>query len=76
MRVDNSTLTGESIPLFRDIQCTSTNPLETKNLAFFGTMIKEGSGKGIVINIGDYTVKTLVSDISTTEKSPKPSLNS
>ena len=57
MRVDNSALTGEVEPLLRVTECTSPeNPLETKNLAFFGTLIKEGSGKGMVINIGDRTV--------------------
>lgn len=42
MKVDNSCLTGESIPLLRTIECThKENPLETKNLAFFGTLCKE-----------------------------------
>ena len=57
MRVDNSSLTGESEPLLRSIECTNPeNPLETKNLCFFGTLCKEGVGRGIVINIGDNTV--------------------
>ena len=57
MKVDNSPLTGESDPLLRVVECTSPDHvLETKNLAFFGTLIKEGNGKGIVINIGDTTV--------------------
>jgi sodium/potassium-transporting ATPase subunit alpha len=57
MKVDNSPLTGECDPLLRVVECTSPdNPLETKNLAFFGTLIKEGNGKGLVINIGDNTV--------------------
>jgi sodium/potassium-transporting ATPase subunit alpha len=57
MKVDNSALTGESDPLLRAVECTSfENPLETKNLAFFGTLVKEGSGKGVVIRIGDNTV--------------------
>ena len=49
MKVDNSALTGESEPLLRSVE--STNPdavLETKNLAFFGTLCREGSGTGIV----------------------------
>lgn len=54
MKVDNSSLTGEVEPLLRTVECTNAeNILETKNLAFFGTLVKEGSGKGIVINIGD-----------------------
>jgi sodium/potassium-transporting ATPase subunit alpha len=57
MKVDNSSLTGESLLLLRSVECTNPgNPLETKNLAFFGTLCKEGSGKGIVIGTGDRTV--------------------
>lgn len=42
MKVDNSSLTGESLLLVRTIECThEENPLETKNLAFFGTLCKE-----------------------------------
>jgi sodium/potassium-transporting ATPase subunit alpha len=57
MKVDNSSLTGESLMLMRSSECTNKdNPLETKNLAFFGTLCKEGSGKGIVIMTADRTV--------------------
>lgn len=42
MKVDNSSLTGESALLLRSPECTHPqNPLETKNLAFFGTLCKE-----------------------------------
>lgn len=42
MKVDNSSLTGESLLLMRSTECTNlVNPLETKNLAFFGTLCKE-----------------------------------
>lgn len=42
MKVDNSSLTGESLLLIRSSECTNEdNPLETKNLAFFGTLCKE-----------------------------------
>lgn len=56
MKVDNSPLTGESEPLLRTVECSHPeNYLETANVAFFGTLCKEGSGKGIVIFIGDRT---------------------
>lgn len=42
MKVDNSSLTGESLLLLRTPECThESNPLETKNLAFFGTLCRE-----------------------------------
>lgn len=57
MKVDNSCLTGETDPLLRAVECTAPeNPLETKNLAFFGTLCKEGNGKGVVVNIADSTI--------------------
>lgn len=43
MKVDNSPLTGESEPLLRTVECTHPdNYLETTNIAFFGTLCKEG----------------------------------
>ena len=57
MKVDNSSLTGESDPLIRKIECTHPDQiLETKNVAFFGTLCNNGKGRGIVFNIGDNTI--------------------
>ena len=39
MKVDNSSLTGESEPQLRSNRCTHINASETKNLAFFGTLV-------------------------------------
>ena len=41
-QVDNSSLTGESDPMPRAPECTSDNPLETKNMAFFSSNAVEG----------------------------------
>jgi len=56
LKVDNSSLTGESEPQSRSPEFTHENPLETKNLAFFSTNAVEGTAKGMVVNIGDNTV--------------------
>jgi len=56
LKVDNSSLTGESEPQARTPEFTHENPLETKNLAFFSTNAVEGTAVGIVVNIGDNTV--------------------
>jgi sodium/potassium-transporting ATPase subunit alpha len=56
LKVDNSPLTGESEPISRTVECTDENPLETKNLAFFGTLAVDGTCTGIVVNTGDDTV--------------------
>ena len=67
MKVDNSPLTGEVGPLLRSPECTHPEePFETKNLAFFGTLCKEGRGKGIVINIGANTVMGQIADLAAT----------
>lgn len=54
--VDNAALTGESEPQKRSTEGTDENPLETKNLAFFGTSLVKGSCFGIVVSTGDHTV--------------------
>lgn len=57
MKVDNSSLTGESEQLLRTIYCTDQDKiLETKNVAFFGTLCTSGKGKGVVFNIGEKTI--------------------
>ena len=57
MKVDNSSLTGESKLLLRTTECSSPkNALETDNLAFFGTLCAAGEARGIILNTGDDTV--------------------
>merc|ERR1712235_14522 len=56
MKVDNSSLTGESEPQARDNADSTTTVLEAKNIAFFSTNCVEGSARGIVIRCGDNTV--------------------
>ena len=56
MKVDNSSLTGESEPQPRDAEDSETEVLESRNLAFFSTNCIEGSARGIVIRCGDNTV--------------------
>jgi len=75
MKVDNSPLTGESEPLLRTVECTHPeNPLETSNLAFFGTLCKEGQGKGVVVRIGDNTTLGQIADLSSSDKKIKSPL--
>lgn len=56
-KVDNSSLTGESEPQKRRVEVdTEDNALESKNIAFYGTLAQEGKCTGMVIRIGDNTV--------------------
>ncbi|KAL4510360.1 hypothetical protein ABPG72_008250 [Tetrahymena utriculariae] len=75
MKVDNSPLTGECEPLLRTIECSHPESyLETSNIAFFGTLCKEGNGKGIVICTGDRTTLGQIADLSSGEKKVKTPL--
>ncbi|KAI0236150.1 hypothetical protein L0F63_004266 [Massospora cicadina] len=56
MKVDNSSLTGESDPQARSVDNDQRNPLEASNLAFNGTLVVAGEGYGIVVRTGDSTV--------------------
>merc|ERR1739838_406411 len=64
MKVDNSSLTGESEPQVRTPDFTNANPLETKNIAFFSTNCVEGSARGIVVNVGDNTVMGRIASLT------------
>lgn len=75
MKVDNSALTGESEPQLRVIECTHpVNVLETGNVAFFGTLCKEGVGEGFVIKVGDSTTLGQIAEQVGTEKKEKSPL--
>lgn len=52
LKVNNSPLTGESIPLKRDTDPFKGNILESHNIVFSGTAIVSGSGKAIVFAVG------------------------
>ncbi|XP_011305193.1 sodium/potassium-transporting ATPase subunit alpha-B [Fopius arisanus] len=56
LRVENSSLTGESEPVVRSDYPTDRNPLESQNIAFFSSYAVAGEGSGIVIATGDRTM--------------------
>jgi sodium/potassium-transporting ATPase subunit alpha len=60
-KVDNSSLTGESEAQTRTSECTNSDPMETKNLAFFSTNAIEGNATGLVVRVGS---KTLIGKLS------------
>ena len=63
-KVDNASLTGESEFQKREPNCTHENPLETRNLCFFGTFVPSGTATCVVVNIGDKTVMGRIAKLS------------
>ncbi|KAG0245533.1 hypothetical protein B0O80DRAFT_503429 [Mortierella sp. GBAus27b] len=75
MKVDNSSLTGESDPQDRNIVNTHKNPLEALNLAFNGSLVVNGEGYGLVIRTGDHTVLGQIAGLTANEDSTKSPLS-
>lgn len=49
MKIDKSTLNGESEPVRCTVDYSDRNIMQTRNVAFFGCNVTEGTGTGIVI---------------------------
>ena len=67
-------MTGESEPQKRSPKCTNEDPLQTENLAFCFTHVVEGSGVGMVVNIGDNTMMGRIAGVSDGAGGPSTSL--
>mmetsp|Transcript_19109 Transcript_19109/g.28577 ORF Transcript_19109/g.28577 Transcript_19109/m.28577 type:complete len:1099 (-) Transcript_19109:170-3466(-) len=78
MKVNNSSLTGESEPQKREVivEKKGSQILEAKNIAFYGTLCVNGSGMGLVIATGDNTtigrIASLAAKASNREDSETP----
>ncbi len=57
IKADESALTGESVPVDKDVEALAENtPLaEQNNMLFTGTALTQGSGKGVVVSTGMST---------------------
>ncbi len=55
LKVDHSSLTGESEPQLRSLECTHENILESRNMVFSGTSVQSGNGLAIVLQTGGNT---------------------
>lgn len=55
LKVDNSSLTGESEPQLRTVMPTDKRLLESRNVVFSGTQVMSGEGRGIVFATGMRT---------------------
>lgn len=70
-KTDMSSLTGESEPITHRPENTHTNPLESKNMAYFSCPITEGSARAVVVATGEMTqigkIAGLVTGLEKTE---------
>ncbi len=58
LEIDESMITGESLPVAKTdevLKATRPMPQDQINMAFLGTRVVQGSGKGIVVAIGKQT---------------------
>lgn len=56
LKVDNSSLTGESTPLKRMINNFEKEYINAENMLFAGNIVVSGEGSGIVVGVGDGTM--------------------
>jgi len=64
-KVNNSSLTGESLPQKRTHENTHELCLEATNLAFYGTLVEAGNATGVAIATADRTVIGTIANLAT-----------
>jgi len=66
LRINESTLTGESVPVLKTTDATDANAVlsERTSMLYKGTVVTEGSGEGIVTAIGMETELGNISDLA------------
>jgi sodium/potassium-transporting ATPase subunit alpha len=74
LKVDNSSITGESEAQDRSLSMGSENPLEASNLVFSGTTVAHGEGYGMVIRTGDQSILGQIAKLTIGEKAPHSQL--
>ncbi|KAI0713643.1 aminophospholipid-transporting P-type ATPase [Earliella scabrosa] len=76
LKVDNSSLTGESEPQERIARPDGVQhrPVEAENLLFNSTLIVNGEGWGVVVRTGDHTMIGQIAALTGTETGKKSPL--
>jgi len=65
LQIDESPLTGESVPVVKRIDPLSPDTIlaDRRNMAYAGTLVSYGQGEGIVVAIGDDTETGRISEM-------------
>ncbi len=77
VRVDESLLTGESVPILKDVNAKVDKPTplaERLNMLYAGTVIENGSGKAVVVATGARTSIGNIADALTGKGFARPPL--
>jgi sodium/potassium-transporting ATPase subunit alpha len=74
MKVDHSSLTGESEPQLRKLACTHENILESRNMVFSGTLVQSGRGTALIFGTGMNTQLGRVAGLTRTTASVRSPL--
>lgn len=72
IEVDESVLTGETLPVLKGSEALSDEPEgyhEAKNIGFSGTVVLSGHGKAVVIAVGDQTAFGSIATLAEMTKS-------
>jgi sodium/potassium-transporting ATPase subunit alpha len=73
LKIDLSSLTGESEPELRHLEATHENIIESRNMVFSGTLVQSGNGKAVVYATGLNTqIGNIVQLTQDTEESETP----
>ncbi|KAL7750759.1 hypothetical protein RI367_003716 [Sorochytrium milnesiophthora] len=64
LKLDNSILTGEALPITATVNATDDNIYETRNIALMGTFATEGRGMGVVVRTADRTMMGRVAGLT------------
>ncbi|KAI8615140.1 hypothetical protein BC830DRAFT_1123970 [Chytriomyces sp. MP71] len=71
LATDRSILTGESIAVNATNVCTDPSFMESKNVAFMGTTIVNGSGKAVVVATADNTIMGRIATLAGKKKAER-----
>jgi len=77
LQVDESTLTGESFPVFKDAEVVLPEDAEVAelvNMILTGTLIVQGEGLAVVVETGRNTELGRVAELAKTTKAPRTPL--